>query len=168
MKKIFIAFLIPALGFLFSACEKDDICVEGDTPLLIIRFYYIENRTVVKPVPAARVVGVGKTTTVGTFVDRTALDSIAIPLNPELVNTPFLFISDSKDENNMEAGNIDRIDFSYEIKEVFLGRACGFIATYDNLNFTLTEDPDNWIKDVTIDKTLVENPITTAHVKIFH
>ncbi|MEM9824872.1 MAG: hypothetical protein AAF985_27555, partial [Bacteroidota bacterium] len=29
----------------FSSCEKDDICVEGDTPLLVIGFYDITDTT---------------------------------------------------------------------------------------------------------------------------
>lgn len=168
MKKIIVALIVLSISIFFSACEKDDICVEGDTPLLIIRFYDIDNPTEIKAVPAVRVVGVGKTTTVGTFADRTELDSIAIPLNPAAINTSFLIFKDSKDLDGSEAGNDDTLIFSYEVKEEFIGRACGYIANYDNLNFSLTTDSDNWIKDITIDQTLVENPITTAHVKIFH
>ena len=39
MKKILpILFLVMTVCY-FSSCEKDDICVEGDTPLLIIGFF---------------------------------------------------------------------------------------------------------------------------------
>ena len=69
--------LIVLLGiFSFSACEKDDICIEGDTPQLVIRFYDIENPTEYKAVPGLRVAGAGKEFTVSTFADRSDLDSI--------------------------------------------------------------------------------------------
>lgn len=169
MRRTGFSFFILLLTFAFSACEKDDICVDGDTPLLVIRFYDIDNPTIFKPVPALRIVGAGQTTTVGTFSDRMALDSISIPLNPAVANTGFLFINDSKDdEDGFEAGDIDILDFSYEIRETYISRACGFIANYDNLNAALTPETENWIKNVTIEQTSVENPITTAHVKIFH
>ena len=34
-----IGLLLLFVFIAISACEKDDICVDGDTPLLIIRFY---------------------------------------------------------------------------------------------------------------------------------
>mgnify|MGYP000271231376 FL=1 len=162
--------LIVLVGILcFSACEKDDICVEGDTPQLVIRFYDIENPTEFKPVPGLRVAGAGKDVTVSTFTDRTALDSIAIPLNPGETISEFLFIDSADDENGFEAGNIDGLNFSYEVQEEFIGRACGFIANYDNLNSTIIPDTENWIQNIEIAKALVKKEDTlSAHVKIFH
>lgn len=163
--------LISLLGIItFWACEKDDICIEGDTPQLVIRFYDIENPTEFKEVPGLRVVGAGKGITVNTFSDRSNLDSIAIPLNPGENISEFLFIMDSADdEDGFEAGNIDGLNFSYEIQEEFLGRACGFIANYDNLGSTTSPDSENWIQNIEIAKALVKKEDTlSAHVKIFH
>lgn len=169
MYKTVITFIILIASMAFSGCEKDDICVDGDTAQLLIRFYDIDNPTEFKAVPGLRVVGVDKTSTVGTFADRSALDSIAIPLNPAESLSGFLFINDSKDDDaGFEAGDIDTLNFSYEVKETYTSRACGFVANFDNLGSDLSTEPNNWIKNIIIEKTLVENPITTAHVKIFH
>jgi len=167
-RTIVLSFLLIFISF--SSCEKDDICVDGDTPLLIIRFYDANNPTEFKSVIGLRVVGVGKTTTVGTFADRSALDSVAIPLNPTLDSTGFLMINDSKDDNNgNEAGEIDVLDFSYQSVNTYVSRACGFIANYENLDSNLTIDAQNWIQSIEIAKTTVQlEETTTAHVKIFH
>lgn len=167
----FITVIIILAGIVFfSACEKDDICVEGDTPQLVIRFYDIENPTEFKAVPGLRVAGADKDVTVSTFTDRSDLDSIAIPLNPGANISEFLFIINSVDDDDgFEAGNIDGINFSYEIQEEYIGRACGFIANFDNLNSTTTTDTENWIQNVEITKTLViQEDTLSAHVKIFH
>lgn len=170
MSRLLIAIII-LLSVIFSACEKDDICVDGDTPLLIVRFYDAENPTVIKQVPGLRVIGVGNGSPVDTFSDRSSLDSIGIPLRTVEALTEFTFIIDSaNDENGAETGNSDTLGFTYDTQEVFVSRACGFIVNYDNLSSNLTTDTDNWIQSIEIAKTTVqlETEETTAHVKIFH
>ena len=51
--KITFLFLLGLISFL--ACEKDDICIEEGTPLLVIRFFDAEDRTEFKPVPSLRI-----------------------------------------------------------------------------------------------------------------
>ena len=167
MNRIKIAFIFLFGILCFSACEKDDICVDGDTPLLVIRFYDFDDSEEIKAVPNLRVVGFGQSITVNTIADRTSLDSIGIPLQVGDITTDFLFIMDSEDENEIEIGNTDFLTFSYEVNEIFKSRACGFIANYQNLSQGLIEDSDNWIKKIEIDTTSVTNS-ATAHVKIFH
>ncbi len=154
----------------FFSCEKDDICVDGDTPLLIIRFFDAENPEQPKLVNNLRVVGVGQTTTVNTISDRSALDSIAIPLNATADLTSFIMIVDSDDDDNgTEIGNLDTINFSHDTVDTFVSRACGFVANYENLEATSTADDDNWIQEIEILKSTVElEETTTAHVKIYH
>jgi len=163
--------IIFLLSIIFSACEKDDICVDGDTPLLIIRFYDAENPTEFKQVPGLRVIGVGNGSPVDTFSDRSSLDSIGIPLRTVETLTEFTFIIDSaNDDTGAETGNSDVVGFTYETQEEFISRACGFIVNYNNLNSNLTSDTDNWIQSIEIAKTTVqlETEETTTHVKIFH
>ncbi|MFK7814554.1 MAG: DUF6452 family protein [Maribacter sp.] len=171
MNRIHLA-LIFLLCVTFSSCEKDDICVEGDTPLLIVRFYDAENPTEFKAVPLLRVAGIGNSFTVSTISDRTStLDSIAIPLKENETLTEFAFITNSEDdENGAEIGDIDILSFSYELKEEFISRACGFIVNYENLNSDFTTTTDNWIQSIEVVKDTVqlETEDTTAHVKIFH
>ncbi len=156
---------------IFLGCEKDDICVDADTPLLIIRFYDIENPTEFKVVPGLRVVGIGNGEPVDTFTDRSStLDSIAIPLKTTDISTMFSFIIDSEDDDSgEETGKSDTLQFLYETEEVFKDRACGFIVNYDNLSTSFTPSIENWIQEIEIIKTsvMIEEEVT-AHVKIFH
>ncbi|MFK5974004.1 MAG: DUF6452 family protein [Flavobacteriaceae bacterium] len=168
MNRLKIVFIILLGIICFSACEKDDICVDGNTPLLVIRFYDFDDPEEIKAVPNLRIAGLGQEFTVNTIADRTSLDSIGIPLRIGETSTGFYFIMDSEtDENEIETGNIDTLSFSYESKEIFISRACGFIVNYDKLDSSLETGTDNWIKSIVIDTTFITNS-TQAHVKIFH
>jgi hypothetical protein len=150
-----------------GGCEKDDICVDGDTPLLIIKFLDDENPEDSKNVNQLRVLGLGQDDVVDTFADRTTLDSIAIPLRPGETQTTFIFILDSADEEELEIGNRDTIRFDYNTREVFISRACGFVAQYEDLESELQEGSENWIRNIEVENAFVQNPDTT-HVSIFH
>ena len=151
-----------------ASCEKDDICVEGDTPLLVIEFYNINDTSALKIVPTIRVVGVGQNVTVNTVADRTALNTISIPLKTDVDVTSFIIISASASaEDGSETGNIDTVNFSYKRLEDFLSRGCGFVINYDSLQANVTADTNNWIKDIEIIRSQVINSDST-HVKIFH
>ena len=167
MEKIRILLLVLIVIISFTACEKDDICVDGNTPLLIIRFYDSENPGELKAVPSLRVVGLGQSSTVNTFADRTSLDSIALPLRINEANTGFILISDSADEDDLETGNNDTLTFDYSTLEVFISRACGYIANYDDLGELLTSDSENWIQNIEIVSPLIQQQ-DSDHVKIFH
>ena len=172
MNKFKFAFFIIVIGVgIFSACEKDDICVDDDTPQLIIRFYDADNPTELKVVPGLRVIGVGNGNPVDTFTDRTStLDSIAIPLKTNDISTQFSFILNSADDDNgAETGTTDQLLFSYETEEIFKSRACGFVVNYDNLTTDFSPATENWIQSIEIVKpsVTIEEEVT-AHVKIFH
>jgi hypothetical protein len=151
-----------------ASCEKDDICVEGDTPLLVIEFYNINDTSALKTAPTLRVVGVGQNVTVSTVADRTALNTISIPLKTDVDVTSFIMISASASaEDGSETGNIDTVNFSYKRLEDFLSRGCGFVVNYDSLQANVSADTNNWIKDIEIIRSQVINSDST-HVKIFH
>ncbi|MCK0190265.1 DUF6452 family protein [Arenibacter sp. F20364] len=176
MKKIYIPilFIITFIGFV--ACEKDDICIDGNTPLLVIRFYDVDNPTELKKVSKFRIVGIGQNTTVTTVSDRTDSDSIAIPLKVAENRTGFYFINNSSDVEatnsegetiTVEGGDLDTLYLNYTRIDKFVSRACGYIANYEDVSSDLKMETDNWIKDIEIVTPLVENS-TAAHVKIFH
>lgn len=170
MKKISIVLFIVLTIIFIGSCEKDDICINANTPLLVITFYDINDTTIIKAVPSLRVGGIGQEFTVNTIADRTDLDSIGLPLKTNDVTTSFVFIKDSgnsEDDEELEIGNADVITFNYEVIEDFESRACGFIANYGNLTATLTSDTDQWIQDIIITDTLVKNQVA-PHVKIYH
>jgi len=159
---LILILLLPVL-----ACEKDDICVDGDTPLMIVRFYDAADPSSLKQVSGLRVVGIGNGSPVGTFADRSSTDSIGLPLRLDESTTSFAFILNSADDEGMETGNIDTLSFQYDIQSQFVSRACGFIGTYDNLQPTITPDSESWISSVEITRALVQFS-DSAHVKIFH
>ncbi len=168
MRSFRIGILLFLSIIVVASCEKDDICVEGDTPLLVIEFYNINDTSALKTVPTIRVVGVGQNVTVNTVADRTALNTISIPLKTDVDVTSFIIISASASaEDGSETGNIDTVNFSYKRLEDFLSRGCGFVVNYDSLQANLSADTNNWIKDIEIIRAQVINSDST-HVKIFH
>jgi len=150
-----------------SSCEKDDICVDGDTPLLIIRFYDATDTTATKSVASLRIIGIGNGEPVDTFSDRNSTDSVAVPLRINEVDTQFQIILNSDGDEGAETGNIDTLQFNYETNEVFISRACGFVANFEIATDTLTIDTDNWIQGIQITNPSVTSQ-DSAHVKIFH
>lgn len=165
---IILGFIIFLLFVSILACEKDDICVEGDTPLLILRFYDATDTSLLKTVTDLRIVGIGNGDPVDTFTDRSTTDSVAIPLRVNFENTEFQLIINSEDNTDgIETGNIDTLRFNYINQEVFISRACGFVANFDELEENLTTDNDNWIDSIDIVDTLISSQLN-AHVKIFH
>ncbi len=165
MKVIKITALILLSLLIFFSCEKDDICVDGDTPLLVIRFYDKDNPEEVKPVTTLVVRGLNGTDTLG-IITNISSDSIAIPLRPNMDSTVFT-LSENLTPTDESSVNVDTITFSYETQEVFVSRACGFIANYDTLLGDNTDEVDPWITDIQIINPLVENS-NSAHVKILH
>ncbi len=163
--KVFLLFIL-LIGI--ASCEKDDICVEGNTPLMTIGFYNISDTTALKNVTALRVVGQGQNITVNTVSDRANLNTISIPLKTNVNETSYLLISNSADnDNGAEIGNIDTITISYNRIEDFKSRACGFIVNYDNLGVQLQGDTSNWIQNISVSQSTIINSDST-HVKIFH
>ena len=159
----------------FSSCQRDDICVDGDTPLLIVGFFDIDDTTEFKPVNSLRVISLDNNTIYSseTFTDQsTVSDSIFIPLQIDASSTTYAFIIDSDGDENAtqasETGNTDNLVFSYEVGEEFVSRACGFVANYNDLGAAATMDDENFIQSITIVDTNITNNPTTINVKIFH
>ena len=157
----------------FSSCEKDDICVEGDTPLLVIGFYDITDTTF-KSVNNLRILStdndsiLNSTTEYG-FTDRSnSPDSISMPLRISETTTTFQFISgSSSDDDGNEIGNIDELQFNYTVESSFVSRACGFVASYIDLDIPREVTEEDWIRSINI----IESNITASnriHVQIFH
>jgi hypothetical protein len=168
MKNFGFSILIFLYLLTVASCEKDDICVEGNTPLMVIEFFDINNRDNLKNVTTLRVVGEGQTVTVNTVTDRTNLNKIIIPLKTAADTTGFLLIANSaSNDDGFEIGNIDTVSFNYARLEDFKSRACGFIINYEELNGVFQTDTDNWIQDIEIMRTEIINSDST-HVKIFH
>lgn len=165
MNRLRIPFII-LLGILaFSACEKDDICIDNDTPLVIIRFYDQEDTTELKEVPGLVVRGIGDTGLLDTL-DFETLNPIELPLRVDANMTSFILSRRLTADSEAE---IDTLVFSYSPKEVFASRACGYIVNYDSLDVTVPPAPEDslWIQRITLETRSITISDTT-HVKIFH
>lgn len=169
--RFFRAFLVTGLCFLFLlgavwSCEKDDICVDGDTALLVIRFFDNASPETSKAVTRLRVIGLGQDAPVNTFADRSNRDSIALPLRPGEPETTFVLIFNSQDGEGGETGNADTVRFNYQTREVFISRACGFVAQYDELGAEVQPGDGNWIQSVEVVNPTVQT--LQPHVFVFH
>ncbi|MFT0714527.1 DUF6452 family protein [Flagellimonas lutimaris] len=172
MKKIIPILLIVSMLYYVSSCEKDDICVDGDTPLLVIGFFDIEDTIAAKTVSSIRIrnIDIDSVLTNSTFGDRSnSPDSLQVPLRSSATSTMYQIISGSQDDADTgeETGNIDTLTISYDLGEAFVSRACGFVINYNNITVTLNEGAENWIQDISVVQPNVENT-DSIHVKIFH
>ncbi len=163
MKTIWYYLLILCCIGIISSCEKDDICVEGNTPLLIVRFYDETDTTQTKAVSNLTIQGVGNEL----LFPVASADSIAIPLKTLENSTAFTLTLNGASTDTTVVKNPDTVTFTYTVKEVFISRACGYIANFTNINASVTSDSDNWIKQIIIQQQNVENE-TSAHIKIYH
>lgn len=155
MKKT-ILFLLLFLA-IFSACEKDDFCTQNPvTSKLIIRFYDDSNRETPKRVSGLHISSEANTDTISRY-NNVSLDSIAIPLNPNALETVYNF---SKD------GVVNQFSVTYDIQEEYVSRSCGYKLVFNNVEFT---SPTNtWILDFTPSTVVNLDDQTTAHVQIYH
>ncbi|NDV17364.1 hypothetical protein GO009_15170 [Muricauda sp. TY007] len=172
MKKIIPILLIASMLYFVSSCEKDDICVEGDTPLMVIGFFNIDDTTAAKRVSSIRIksLDIDSILTNDSFSDRAnSPDSLMVPLRSSATSTMYQIISGSRDdeETEQEIGNIDTLTISYDLGEAFISRACGFVVNYNNITVTVPESAENWIQDIKVVQPNVENT-DNIHVKIFH
>ena len=166
--------LIVSIIFL-TGCEKDDICPESTqtTPRLVITFYDIDNTQERKNIESLAVYAVRDNELVLIEdISGITTDSIAIPLRNDIGVSNFKFIKNYSVENDVMFGDSNHIYIDYEINDVFISRACGFIANYSIttlLNYDLMADPPitGWITGYEIINSTVTNE-NQSHVKILH
>ena len=151
MKKYLILFI----GFLiFLSCEKDDICIEENTPGLIIRFYDNDDHEKVRELTKTNIWAVGKDSL--SDYSNESLDSIVVPLNLSENFTKYVI------ENNTIK---DTIEFKYSRNDIYISRSCGYKTIFENL--TIGNNTLLWIKDTEILNATIENE-TTTHINIYH
>ncbi len=169
-KRLFRLLLMACPAFVYllaTACEKDDICVDGDTPQLVITFFDYAAPENAKAVPKLRVVGLGNGAPVGTFSDRSNRDSVGLPMRADVNRTGFVLISNSADNTDgVETGNRDTLYFDYQTRSVYISRACGFVPNFDGLSASPQPDASIWIDSVEVKQTTIASS-TSAHVSIY-
>lgn len=170
MKKIIALFLV---FLVFMTCEKDDICPEetATTPRLIVRFYDALIRENTKSVSGLFVYGINDADETVFFknVSISTTDSIAIPLRTDIDVIKLVFHKDLVDTSDLLVGNPDTIDVKYKREDVYVSRACGYKATFTNLETDFIIVTDNWISsiDIVAENNTIENE-NAAHINIYH
>ncbi len=163
--------ILPVLS-----CESDDICAESinSTPRLIITFYDAENIETRKDVENLAIYAIkdGQLTLMNE-INGITTDSINIPLRNDQSVSNFKFYKDFSLVENIADGIVDHLYVDYDIYQIFISKACGFINNYNLLNFLPYDPfenpppPANWISGYVIENNLIENE-NQSHVKIFH
>jgi len=150
MRKYLI--LLVILSFTLINCEKDDICIETTTPKLIVVFYNNDIPATKKEVTSLTV----SAENLGNIYENKSIDSIAIPLDLTKNSTLYKF----------KSGTItDSINFTYDRRDVFVSRSCGYKTIFENLQ--IESRTTNWIKNDTLKNTIIDNE-TATHLTIFH
>lgn len=162
MYKIFFRITLLITIITLISCEKDDICIEENTPHLIIRFYDNLDATSTKSVEQLKV-------TVKNSLDQeiqigeiTTTDSIVIPLNVNLDYTEILLSKNTNGTND----NVDSFTLNYIRNEVFVSRSCGYKILYEDIQ-TINPVANDWIQNISRNNSNIDNE-AAAHLSIFH
>ena len=152
------------------SCEKDDICPDSTqtTPQLVVTFYDALDPQQSKIVESLAVYAIKDSELILIEnINGINTDSIAIPLRNDIGASNFRFIRNYSAENNIIFGDLSHIYIDYEMTDVFISRACGFITNYSLLSILNDNYADTWITESEIVNPVVTNE-NQAHVKILH
>ncbi|MFV0530306.1 MAG: DUF6452 family protein [Flavobacteriales bacterium] len=144
MKKIYyISSIIFFVFFTLISCEDDtEVCGEGTTPRLIIKFYNQATNEV------SSQSGVISTTEFNNY-SFSSQDSIQIPLSlKNEVDTLFY-------KTSTNAVEIDTITFTFTRKEEYVSKGCGFRVDYTDVNAVLETTGKN-IKKLEFNPNLIK------------
>mgnify|MGYP005691917765 FL=1 len=157
MKKLLT--LIAVLILCLTACEPDDICLEGTTgsPNLIVVFYDKNQTDTKKSVTDLQIKGLD----METLLYDSTTDSISLPIKTISNSTSFSLIA-TQNGNTLE----DIITFNYDPEDKFISRACGFKTRFNNLTFS-TSNTLNWVEFIELLTNSISDTNNT-HVKILH
>lgn len=157
MKKLLT--LIAVLILCLTACEPDDICLEGTSgsPNLIVVFYDKNQTDIKKSVTDLQIKGLD----METLLYDSTTDSISLPIKTISNSTSFSLIA-TQNGNTLE----DIITFNYDPEDKFISRACGFKTRFNNLTFS-TSNTLNWVEFIEI-LTYSISDTNNTHVKILH
>jgi len=160
MKKIIFLFIISIS--LFSACERDDICIDEITPHLIIRFY---DKVETDDTKSVSKLLVSVTNSLNEVIETSAVkttDSIVIPLNVDMEFTKIKLVKNADIAANAIT---DEFTINYTTEAVFVSRSCGYKTDYNDIN--LSDITTNWLQNIVINSAHINNE-ANAHLSIFH
>ncbi|WP_055445625.1 DUF6452 family protein [Lacinutrix mariniflava] len=131
------------------SCEKDDICPEDTptTPSLIVEFRDFTLIDNTKSVTGLRIEDFVDSTHVLGDHSSTSEVQMILPLKTDALETKYKVYRDYVDTDGVITGNPDVITITYETKEVYVSRACGYKIIFENVLLTITPETtsDNWM-----------------------
>lgn len=161
----FIALLLIASLVCFS-CTRDDLCPENTavTPNILILFHDSEEPEQRKSVERLKVLVDNEEQTV--VISPVTTDSISLPLNVNSDQTDFIFEKIVTSETDTLIYQ-NHLSFSYNRKDIYVNRACGFRSEFYNLNVSNRAGNLSWIDAITVKKDSITNE-NEAHLIIYH
>ncbi len=182
LKLIFIPVLLFIIGVTIS-CERDDICPDSTptTPKLIIDLYDFENSENLKNAANLVVAGVTNTDERIILPDYNFVTSsdLILPLKTTEDMTQYVVVKDASVNDNdtpddltddFVDGNFDTITITYDRREVYVSRACGFKTIFENVEVIIEDDGNKWLlgtPENLTDNEPIENEDAT-HFNLFH
>ncbi|MCZ8143720.1 DUF6452 family protein [Flavobacterium sp.] len=168
MMRFTVLLLLPVL-FVFSGCEKDDICSDTTptTPRLVIEFYDVSNLTQTKNVSNL----VLKANGVSETLSFNGVSKIYVPFDTTLDTAQFELIQNGGD-NDTTNDNIDIITMNYTRTTQYVSRACGYKLNFvlnPTNGFSFTDATPNdglWIQTMGIYQSTITNE-NEVHVKLY-
>ena len=145
MKKI--TTLLLFLICIAYSCERDDICDEDTptTPRMVVEFRDNILNENPKNVAQLRVEDFDDAERVLEGYNAVTEDQMLLPLKTDAGETKYRVYKDYVDNNGTISGNPDVITITYNTKDVYVSRACGFKTIFENIIFTIETDSNNWM-----------------------
>ncbi len=165
LKNLLILFLIVLMA---SGCEKDNICLEPNTPHLIITFHDIDDNSERKNVLNLNVKIEGIDGDYDPESIPSSTDSISIPVRVDLNMTNY-FLTAQTDKDDENSNNEDSFNMTYSREDFFISRSCGYKTLFYQIDPNLLSDSSNWIKKIeTVNDPQDILDEESTHIKIYH
>jgi len=141
--------------FLFS-CEKDDICVDGDSAILVIEFRDATDKESLKPVSGLSVL-LNDTPYQG--IENQSVSKLELALSATQKNYIFHFVQ-------VESTLSDQLEMRVTPTITYVSRACGYVLEFEGLSIQPLDTLD-WISSTEV---LTETVTATnePHLVIYH
>lgn len=156
-----------AFGFLFvlllfvSACEKDDICLEGTlgTPRLQYGFFDANNPEIPKSV---------SNLTIKAISQDSIIPSVYRNLLPLQTDQPFTIFEFTINAGS-DAASSTLVQLNYDRWDEYLNRACGYRAhfIFNNQSFAQKNPETSWIKGFEVIQDTISDE-ETLHLALYH
>ena len=149
-------FLFALVMLVLFSCEKDDICVDGDSAVLVIEFRDASDKESLKPVSGLSVL-LNDTAYQG--IENQSVSKLELALSATQKKYVFHF-------DQEESALSDQLEINVTPIITYVSRACGYVLEFEGLSVQPI-DPLDWISSIEV---LIETVTATnePHLVIYH